>query len=312
MKLERSQIKDIQHRLGKVLNRSISVDGLYGPQTKKAIKLFAKLYALLPADGTIDKYLLGQINSVYDSMWLNNSPMMHFGKARFAVFVDAGHGGINDQGVYQTAGKRAKHEGTKLHDGRGNYYEGFENRLFAEAFCEALVKEGIMPIRLYHPVKDTSLSDRAEIMVSYLRRGYIGYLHSAHSNAISSSNSLEKLLRTRGFMVFTTKGTTLSDLIASAHDENIKEAFGDDWIFRGDSSDGDVDYEANFAILRKTDLSEFRDKSASFLEEFGFHTSKTDCEFITDPTNRAKRVAAAVRTAHFVRGYFLKKGLLAK
>jgi hypothetical protein len=61
-----------------------------------------------------------------------------------------------------------------------------------------------------------------------------------------------------------------------------------------------VDYEVNFQILRETDLQEFPWFGA-ILEEWGFHTSKTDAEFITDPANRGKRIAAALQTAKWVK-----------
>lgn len=295
-------VKMLQQRLGKILNRSLSIDGNFGYSTEKAVKKFQKLYGLT-IDGVVGLNTFGKINEVYEELFITNSKLLTFGKRRFVIFVDAGHGGIDDNGNYTTgAGKRAYNEGLELHE-RGHYYEGYENRIIAEAFIEECTKVGIQCIRLYHPFKDTSLNERVDIVVSWLRRGYFGYLHSFHSNAISKTNSLQKLLNTRGFMVFTTRKNNLSDVIAEKHMESVKEEVGDDWVYRSDMSDGDVDYEANLFILRKTDLEEFED-FASLLEEWGFHTSRVDCEFIVKPSTREKRVKAALKTGVWAKEYF--------
>lgn len=293
-------VKDLQYKLKKVLNRSISIDGDYGPTTESMVILFQRLYNLT-ADGIAGNYTQAKLKQVYDAIFRYNSGLLHFGKRRFVVFVDAGHGGIDESGGYVTPGKRAFHEGAGLHE-RGHYYEGYENRMIAEAFIEKCTEEGIMCIRTYHPYKDISLSERTEIVRSWLRRGYYGFMLSFHSNAISSRNSAEKLNATRGLMVFSTRGNNYSDIIATQHFENIKTIVGaDNWRFREEkSADGDVDYEVNFQILRETDLQEFPWFGA-VLEEWGFHTSKTDAEFIVNPQNRGKRVAAALQTTKWVK-----------
>lgn len=297
--MHKSKIKTLQYGLRKVLNISLSVDGILGPSTKEAIMKFQALYNL-EIDGIAGKNTWSTLEYVYNELFVNNSDLLYFGKERFVVFVDAGHGGIDDDGKYVTPGKRAYHQGEEMHE-RGHYYEGFENRLIAEAFIEACTDAGIMCVRTYHPHKDTSLSDRAEIIRSWLRRGYYGYLHSFHSNAISSSNSAAKLDATRGFMVFNTRGNNFSDQIATKHFEHVKQTIGaDNWNYRTQTKDGDVDFEVNFQILRETDLREFHWFGA-ILEEWGFHTSKTDCNFIIDPKNREKRVEAALKTAQWVK-----------
>lgn len=294
------KIKNLQYKLKKVLNRNITIDGDFGPATEKAVKRFQKLYGLI-ADGFAGPKTNAKLLEVYKEMFEQNSNLLSFGKKRFVVFVDAGHGGISEQGTYVTPGKRAHHPGASLHE-RGHYYEGYENRIIAEAFIEACMEAGIMCVRTYHPYKDTSLSTRTEIIRSWLRRGYYGYLHSFHSNAISSKNSAEKLESTRGFMVFSTKENNFSDKVAQQHFENVKEVVGKDaWKYREQNRrDGDADFEVNFQILRETDLDEFK-LFGAILEEWGFHTSKAECEFIIDPENREKRVEASLRTAKWAK-----------
>lgn len=288
-------VKDLQYKLKKVLNRNISVDGDYGNTTKQAVWDFQKLYNLY-VDGIAGEKTLSVLNRAYEALHVDNSSLLTLGNKRFVIFVDAGHGGINDNGSYTTLGKRAYHSGHGLHE-RGHYYEGFENRIVAEAFIEACTERGIMCIRTYHPWKDTSLSARTELIRSYLRRGYYGYLHSFHSNAIASSNSASKLESTKGYMVFNTRGDSFSDDIATQHFKHVKEEVGNNWNYRTQMSDGDVDFEANFQMLRETDLSEFEDFGA-ILDEWGFHTSAADCQFIID--TREQRVNACLKTALWV------------
>lgn len=302
-------VKKVQRYLGKVLNTRVSVDGIFGSKTEAAVFSFQRI-ASLETTGKVDDTTFMRLERMYNELFIKNNPAVSLGGKRFVVFVDAGHGGVDDAGNYVTPGKRAYHSGENFHDG-GHYYEGYENRLIAEAFIEACAKEGIMCVRTYHPVKDTSLRERAAMVRDYLQRGYVGYLHSFHSNAISSSNSAEKLLNTTGFGVYTTYGNNLSDKIADEHFKNVKAQFGTNWNYRPKLDKGekekDSDREANFYILKYTDLEDFESFFGSILEEFGFHTSRKDTRFITDSETRKKRVKAAVNTALWLKDYLAKK-----
>lgn len=298
-------VRTLQSRLRKVLNRNISIDGDFGPATERTVRLFQDLYNLT-VDGIAGPRTQAKLKQVYDAMFVTNSGLLHFNERRFVVFVDAGHGGINNQGRYVTPGKRARHRGIPLHED-GHYYEGYENRLIAESFIEACTEANIMCVRTYHPWIDMPLAARSELVRSWLSRGYVGYLHSFHSNAISSSNTPQKLESTRGFMVFNTIGNNFSDEIATQHFNHAREETQYQWIYRTQSRrDGDVDFEVNFQILRETDLEEYPFFGA-ILEEWGFHTSRTDTLYITDPANRKRRVATALRTAKWVKKELLSR-----
>lgn len=288
-------VKDLQLKLKRILRLSMYVDGRFGGQTEKAVKDFQKMIGTTQS-GIVTTDIMDKINSFYTHMY-ESSNLLNIGHDRFVVFVDAGHGAINNDGQYVTPGKRAYHEGIQAHKD-GHYYEGYENRLAAELFIEQCTKLGITCIRTYHPYKDTSLSERSEMVRSWLRRGYVGYLHSFHSNAISLDNSKDKLESTRGFIVFNTRGNNLSDKIATAHYNNVVEEFGSEWLYRKQMNDGDVDFEANFQILRETDLEEFP-KFGAILDEWGFHTSSKDVEFIIK--NRHRRAKVCAKTALYVK-----------
>ncbi len=291
-----NKVKNLQKKLNKIMSFSIVVDGHFGQDTHLIVLRFQEQNNLT-MDGIVGRVTMSAINNQYLQM-MESSNLMTFGKNRFVVFVDSGHGGIDDSGRYTTSGKRAYHDGVELHD-NGNYYEGFENRIVAEQFIQELTSEGIQSIRLYHPYLDTSLSVRTRLVNDYLNRGYFGYLISFHSNAISSSNSPTKLENTTGFCVYTTKGDTLSDKIAEIHFKNVFDNFSD-WNLRTQkATDSDSDFEANFQVLRQTDTEQNSGRFGAILEEFGFHTSKQDTEFII--ANRDKRVKCAVLTAKKVR-----------
>ncbi len=294
-------VKTLQNRLKKVLNTNISADGDFGATTEKYVKQFQTLWNI-QADGIAGVTTQGKLQILYEAMFINNSKLLNFGKRRFVVFVDAGHWGIDDRGEYAKTGKFYKHQSGEVHE-RGYFYEGYENRIVAEEFIEQLTALGIMAIRVYHPFKEVSLDDRTEQVRAWLKRGYYGYLVSFHSNAIDTKNEFQKLENTVGFMVFTLGGNTFSDKIASEHWKNANEEIGAaNWNFRAEKSDGDVDYEANFAMLRKSDLPEYADCFGAILEEWGFYTSQKDSNFIIN--SREKRVKAAVKTALFVKKHF--------
>ena len=170
------QVKELQEKLNKILGTAIAVDGDFGMNTDKLVRQFQKKYKL-KVDGIIGNYTWKNIEIQYNS---KNSNLMTLGPSRFVVFVDAGHGGCTTTGIYTTKGKQAFHADKKLHQA-GHYYEGYENRIVAEMFIEECTKKGIQTIRTYHPYKDTPLSERCEIVKSWLDRGYFGYLHSFHS-----------------------------------------------------------------------------------------------------------------------------------
>ena len=288
-----SEVKKLQKKLNEILSIDLTIDGIFGYSTDLAVRNYQRQHNL-KIDGIIG-------NITWSSLFpFAFNPLASLGANRFVVFVDAGHGGMTLTGDYTTSGKRAYHPHLELH-GKGHYYEGYENRLVAESFIEKCTATGIQTIRTYHPYKDTPLSERVELIKSYLDRGYYGYLHSFHSNAISSKNSVDKLENTIGFMCFTTTKNNHSDIIAWEHINNVKTQLPDWHYFGGNDPKGDNDIEKDFYIISKSELSTQK-KYAAILEEFGFHTSSKDCKFIID--NREQRAIAALKTAIYAQNYF--------
>lgn len=181
------------------------------------------------------------------------------------ILLDAGHGGIIN-GVYQTAGKRSPvwSDGSQL-------FEGEFNRWIANALAERLSAQGIPYVLISPEQRDVSLQTRVKRANSYSDESCI-YV-SIHSNAGGG----------RGFEVFTSEGTTLSDKIANYFALAFKEEFPDSPL-RADLRDGDYDKDRNFYVLKNT-------KMPAVLTENFFMDNEKECrEILLTPEGRNKIV----------------------
>lgn len=91
---------------------------------------------------------------------------------------------------------------------------------------------------------------------------------SVHVNATGMGT---EWMNARGWLVYTSKGNTKSDLLADLLYKKAKELLPS---VRSDFSDGDADYESNFYVLAKT-------KCPAVLTENLFQDNKADVEFLT-------------------------------
>jgi len=149
------------------------------------------------------------------------------------VLLDNGHGGIIN-GEYQTPGKRSPvwSDGSQL-------FEGEFNRAIVNRIIESLSNLNIPYINIVPELTDISLSERIK-RANSIDADNVFYV-SVHANAGGG----------KGFEVFTSKGETRSDKIATIFGEEFKQTFPTKRL-RADYSDGDLDKEANFAVIRKT------------------------------------------------------------
>lgn len=164
------------------------------------------------------------------------------------VFLDWGHGGINENGEYTTNGKLHKHKNGKFHDG-STFYEGVFNRIQAKNVAKRLIDKDI-PFRFVaDPVEDTSLEDRvnfANDVAKYLGKENCLYI-SFHADAFNGY--------ARGFSVYTSPGITKSDKVAEELFKTVSNKMGHLIRLRFDKSDGDYDKEAKFYVLTQTSMS---------------------------------------------------------
>ena len=173
--------------------------------------------------------------------------------------LDAGHGGIDENGDYLTAGKRSP----VWHDGK-IYYEGEGNRLIVEGIAEKLDKLGIEYHVLVPEVEDVALWERVK-RIKELDTDLNKIVISVHSNGFHKSSA-------NGWEVFTSKGNTESDNLAKVFHRHARKQLGDRFKMRGCK-------EADFYMLKRHPFT-------AILTENLFHTNERDCRFLMSYNGR--------------------------
>ena len=137
------------------------------------------------------------------------------------------------------------------------------------------------------PYKDLTVSDKEDMPLrertSKANKIYDQnkkyYFLSIHSNA--ASNELKgKGLNATGFEIYTSKGQTKSDELATIAAKWYKKELSD-FRFRQEIEDGDPDKEANLAVLRDT-------KCPAFLVENLFYDNIKEAKFLMSENGQNK------------------------
>lgn len=203
-------------------------------------------------------------------------------KTDFCVFLDAGHGGLDKAGKYVTApSKQFKHDKGEFHRD-GWFYEGVFNRTLTNRVAAKLTNLGVSNIIVSHEYLDISLHYRVDLANWYHKNYKKGLYISNHANASSSG-------RARGFEVYTTRGTTKSDQVATLHYKNVQDLLGDRIKYRPERSDGDADREANFFVIKNTAMP-------AILVEHLFFDNFDDASLLMDDEIIERFAEAQVRT----------------
>ena len=192
------------------------------------------------------------------------------------ILLDAGHGGIIN-GQYVTAPKKM----FVFPDGF-TIYEGVWNRLIVEGIKEALKSAGVKFDDIVNSQKDIPLKnrvDRANRLAAEAGPGNTLFI-SVHANAGGGN----------GYEVYTSKGESDSDKIASNFMEFMAEAFPSH-RGRKDTTDGDIDKEANFYVLKYTICP-------AILTESFFMDNYEEAQEMTTPEAIKKVVQAHLRTIY--------------
>jgi N-acetylmuramoyl-L-alanine amidase len=178
------------------------------------------------------------------------------------ILLDAGHG-------KNTPGKRSPiwSDGTQL-------FEWEFNRDIVKRVSELLKAEKIPYIILVPEDLDISLKERC----SRANKHKNAFLVSIHANAGGGT----------GWEIYTSVGRTKSDEYAQIIFKEFENAFPE-FKMRTDLSDGDLDKESNFYILKNTKCP------AVLLENF-FMDTERDCKFIMSDNGRS-RIALAIFNA---------------
>lgn len=183
----------------------------------------------------------------------------------FTWLLDNGHGGVID-GLYQTEGKRSPVwlDGSIL-------YEGEFTRAIIARLAELLTEAGIKYVILTPEQEDVNLSER----ICRANGWGSAVLVSVHANAGGG----------HGYEVFTSRGTTASDDIADIFLKAFADEFPDERM-RVDITDGDLDKEADFAILSRT-------KMPAVLTECFFMDNEAECRAYLMTKEGRDRIARA-------------------
>lgn len=191
-------------------------------------------------------------------------------KKRKRILLDFGHS-------KKTPGKRSP----KREDGT-RFYEYLSNRKIGALVMSKLDAKGIAYDLVLDPdaEEDKSLKDRVATANEFCKQyGKENCLFvSLHSNACGDGETWVD--RSRGWCIYTCKGTTKSDAIATAfyqEAEKVLPKYG--MTLRKDMSDGDPDQEENFYVIYHT-------ACAAVLLEQLFFTSRIDLNFLDSALGR--------------------------
>ena len=171
------------------------------------------------------------------------------------IFIDNGHG-------LMTAGKRSPD---------GQFREPFYNREIARRVVSDLRDRGLDAELLVPEDDDISLSERVRRInaACFLLGKQNVILVSIHVNAAGNGS---KWMNATGWSVYTCKGQTASDRLAECLCQAAIKNFPGHRI-RTDMSDGDMDWEEGFYILRKS-------LCVAVLTENFFMDSISDLEYL--------------------------------
>tara|TARA_R110000737_G_scaffold210872_1_gene228458 strand:- start:2961 stop:3620 length:660 start_codon:yes stop_codon:yes gene_type:complete len=204
------------------------------------------------------------------------------GKVTF--LLDAGHGGMV-HGVYTTApiydiNNKATWKKSWYHPEENiKFYEGVFNRKIIH-LVKQLMDESDMPyLDVVDSEEDISLRKRVSIANSYYSGNRNSVYFSMHGNASGSGKG-------HGIEIFTSKGQTKSDGLATIVFEAVVDEFPNEKYRKDTWSDGDVDKEANYYVLKNTAMP------AMLLEMF-FFDNLEDCKKMINPDIQL-RIAKAI------------------
>ena len=171
------------------------------------------------------------------------------------IFIDNGHG-------LMTAGKRSPN---------GQFREPFYNREISRRVVSDLKDRGLDAELLVPEDDDISLAERVRRVntACFLLGKQNVILVSIHVNAAGNGS---KWLNATGWSIYTCKGQTASDKLAECLCQAAIKNFPGHRI-RTDMSDGDMDWEEGFYILRKS-------LCVAVLTENFFMDSRSDLEYL--------------------------------
>ena len=184
------------------------------------------------------------------------------------IFIDNGHGQF-------TPGKRSPD---------GEFREYRYNRIVARRITSKLKELGFDAELLVPEDDDISLSERCRRVNAWclLHGKKNAICISIHFNAHGNGS---QWTQASGWSIYTSKGNTAADELATAIAEAAKTNLPA-MKMRADFSDGDIDWEEDFKILRGT-------LCPCVLSENGFMTNEKECRWL-----QTEEALSALVTTH--------------
>lgn len=185
------------------------------------------------------------------------------------ILIDNGHG-------IDTPGKRSPD---------GSFREYKYTRKISKEVVKRLIELGYDASLLVPEIEDISLKERVTRVNNICKE--IGtnnvILISIHNNAAGNGD----WMKARGWSCFTSEGQTESDIIATFLYTTAEECFPGHKI-RKEWTDGDIDWEKGFYILRKT-------LCPAVLTENFFMDNKEDYEYLLSDEGREAIITCHVK-----------------
>ena len=174
------------------------------------------------------------------------------------ILIDNGHG-------KETAGKRSPYSSYKVQPAL-DFFEWSWNREIARCIVSTLKHLGYDAELLVPEETDISLAERCKRANKYKDAILVSVHANAHGNGREWTNA-------RGWSVYTSKGQTKADILATDIWNAAKRHLPESFTMRKDTTDGDVDYEESFYILKHTTCP-------AVLTENLFYTNVGDTEYL--------------------------------
>lgn len=224
---------------------------------------------------------------------------------KYTWLIEAGHGGMLN-GEYQTSTKWWKRsyfkDGILLDPKRYSlewleancdfkYYEGVGNRDIAKRIMKLCDEHGVKYLDILNGEEtDTRLAVRVQRANDFYREDKNCIYLSIHSNAFTNQLA-------QGFSVYTSRGQTKADKVATCIFKEMAIEFSDHKA-RKDETDGDVDKEENFYVLRNTVMP-------AVLSENLFFTNWNEVQILASEEGRQRIANAHFKAMQYIDEYGL-------
>jgi N-acetylmuramoyl-L-alanine amidase len=199
------------------------------------------------------------------------------------IFVNAGHGGMDDKGNTLTNpidGKKTLHTNGKFYHNGSWFYEGSSNRDFAMEFIAAASLAGFICMPIFDAQLDTNRLDRIAF-ANNLAKGKKSIYLSFHSNA--AGNSINPQALAEGVCCFVGSLSGTGGKLAAEIMPDVQAVF-DKW---GSKRRAQLVHDRPLDETARTFMP-------AILFELGFFDNANNADLLINPAFRAEVITAIV------------------